>query len=156
MECLGHPSVSHPQTKTHCWSVRSSVRKGHFCDRMSMPWDLKRQGTGGPDGHQRPIPWQHRDSALQPQVCLEAPPAQRSEQRGRHCFPQVMADGGENRLSSAPESRHHCPLHRAVPTAAPCHQGSLTMLPLQLGVNWGRWARSPESSALWLYQPPSP
>lgn len=43
---------SHPQTKNHYWSVRSSVRKGHFHDCVSRPGDLKCQGTGGPDGHQ--------------------------------------------------------------------------------------------------------
>ena len=152
----GAPIIhSHPQTKHHCWSLRNSVRKGHFRDCVSRPGDLKCQGTGGPDGHQRDqLPGSTGVLCCSLEFAWKHPQPRDLNREAGTASLKVMAGGGENKLSSAPESRHHHPLHTAVPTAAPWHQGSLTMLPVQLGMNWGRWTHSPESSALWLIPAP--
>ena len=92
------------------------------CKEGILPW-LRVQAWGSEvSGHrrawwasERPTPWQHRGSVLQPRVCLEAPPAQRSEQRGRHCFPQ--GDGWWRR-----EQAVFCPWVKTPPPAA--HSGS--------------------------------
>ena len=145
-----------PHSKNHPCLVRSSVRKRHFCAAVPRPGALKRQGTAGPDGDQwaPPVfsaPRHCRGSVLWPWVCSWAPQAQRSERRYRHRFPQgngwwereqtpcvcfpLHSPAGP---SPAHDQRHGRPLHTAVPTAAPRHQGLLTVLSLHPGSEFGR------------------
>ena len=128
--------------------MRSSVRKGHFHDCVSRPGDLKCQGTGGPDGHQRDqLPGSTGALCCSLKFAWKHPQPRDLNREAGTASLKVMAGGGENRPSST-RVKIPPPLHTAVPTAAPWHQGLLTMLPVQLGMNWGRWTHSPESSAL--------
>lgn len=102
MESLGHPSFSHPQTKNHCWSVRSSMRKEHFHDCMSRPGDLKCQGTGGPDGHQRDqLPGSTAALCCSFEFVWKHPQPRDLNRESGTASLKALAGGGENRLSSA-------------------------------------------------------
>lgn len=99
---------SHPQTKNHYWSVRSSVRKGHFHDCVSRPGDLKCQGTGGPDGHQRDqLPGSTGALCCSLKFAWKHPQPRDLNREAGTASLKVMAGGGENRPSSTPESRYH-------------------------------------------------